>query len=192
MRDEPCSHPGCKSHVSHPCEGCGRMWSPNRETPLEVIPFDMDNLVMPVRYRVWDLEAKEMYTWEKLTDDGNINYEMHDWIEDAIKSHMSGPSSDEWAEQTILMQYVGFEDVTDKPVYTGDIVKYYCDKLNDGRQWVVGRQGSCFTFINAGVWQLYSCWPVDEHKTEIVGNVFENPEEIGKCGYIKWAGSNEI
>lgn len=22
-RGEPCSHPGCLSHVSHPCEGCG-------------------------------------------------------------------------------------------------------------------------------------------------------------------------
>lgn len=26
VRDyEPCSHPGCLSHVTHPCEGCGRM-----------------------------------------------------------------------------------------------------------------------------------------------------------------------
>jgi hypothetical protein len=22
---EPCGHPGCLSHVSHPCEGCGRI-----------------------------------------------------------------------------------------------------------------------------------------------------------------------
>lgn len=22
--DEPCGHPGCLSHISHPCEGCGR------------------------------------------------------------------------------------------------------------------------------------------------------------------------
>ena len=22
---EPCTHPGCLSHVSHPCEGCGRI-----------------------------------------------------------------------------------------------------------------------------------------------------------------------
>jgi hypothetical protein len=21
---EPCSHPGCCSHITHPCEGCGR------------------------------------------------------------------------------------------------------------------------------------------------------------------------
>jgi hypothetical protein len=25
LRDgEPCNHPGCLSHISHPCEGCGR------------------------------------------------------------------------------------------------------------------------------------------------------------------------
>ena len=24
-RGEPCRHPGCLSHVSHPCEGCGRV-----------------------------------------------------------------------------------------------------------------------------------------------------------------------
>lgn len=22
---EPCDHPGCLNHVSHPCEGCGRV-----------------------------------------------------------------------------------------------------------------------------------------------------------------------
>jgi len=22
---EPCNHPGCLSHISHPCEGCGRV-----------------------------------------------------------------------------------------------------------------------------------------------------------------------
>jgi len=22
---EPCNHPGCLNHVSHPCEGCGRI-----------------------------------------------------------------------------------------------------------------------------------------------------------------------
>ena len=23
--DQSCGHPGCLSHVSHPCEGCGRI-----------------------------------------------------------------------------------------------------------------------------------------------------------------------
>lgn len=26
----PCSHKGCLSHISHPCEGCGRVWGIDR------------------------------------------------------------------------------------------------------------------------------------------------------------------
>ena len=26
IRAAQCKHPGCKRHVSHPCEGCGRQW----------------------------------------------------------------------------------------------------------------------------------------------------------------------
>lgn len=26
---QPCLHPGCLSHVSHPCEGCGRIGGVN-------------------------------------------------------------------------------------------------------------------------------------------------------------------
>lgn len=26
LRDgEPCGHPGCLNHISHPCKGCGRV-----------------------------------------------------------------------------------------------------------------------------------------------------------------------
>jgi hypothetical protein len=32
LRDgEPCSHAGCLSHVSHPCEGCGRTAGQSRK-----------------------------------------------------------------------------------------------------------------------------------------------------------------
>ena len=30
---EPCGHPGCLSHVSHPCEGCGRIAGRPAPTP---------------------------------------------------------------------------------------------------------------------------------------------------------------
>ena len=32
---EPCKHPGCKSHISHPCEGCGRVGSIGNTTVYE-------------------------------------------------------------------------------------------------------------------------------------------------------------
>lgn len=30
---EPCNHPGCASHISHPCEGCGRYAAGLRSGP---------------------------------------------------------------------------------------------------------------------------------------------------------------
>ena len=34
---EPCGHPGCLSHVSHPCEGCGRIGGYKKAMPPETI-----------------------------------------------------------------------------------------------------------------------------------------------------------
>lgn len=34
---QPCSHRGCMAHISHPCEGCGRMGA--RGTVYEGLPF---------------------------------------------------------------------------------------------------------------------------------------------------------
>lgn len=34
--DEPCLHPGCLSHVTHPCEGCGRIAGRYQATPQEL------------------------------------------------------------------------------------------------------------------------------------------------------------
>lgn len=28
--DTPCYHPGCRHHVTHPCEECGRVWGAER------------------------------------------------------------------------------------------------------------------------------------------------------------------
>jgi len=30
---EPCGHPGCANHISHPCEGCGRIAAGMSEEP---------------------------------------------------------------------------------------------------------------------------------------------------------------
>jgi hypothetical protein len=34
--ERPCHHPGCWSHVSHPCESCGRSWGSVRLEVLDV------------------------------------------------------------------------------------------------------------------------------------------------------------
>jgi len=41
----PCSHPGCMSHVTHPCEGCGRTWGPREEDmPFKTTIEDVDHM----------------------------------------------------------------------------------------------------------------------------------------------------
>ena len=38
LRDgDPCDHPGCLSHISHPCEGCGRIGGRRHEPTLETL-----------------------------------------------------------------------------------------------------------------------------------------------------------
>lgn len=32
---EPCDHPGCLNHVTHPCEGCGRIAGKNIKKEIE-------------------------------------------------------------------------------------------------------------------------------------------------------------
>lgn len=34
---EPCSHKGCLSHVTHPCEGCGRIQGESKKEKKVII-----------------------------------------------------------------------------------------------------------------------------------------------------------
>lgn len=53
LRDgEPCSHTGCASHVTHPCEGCGRRRATAREP---VILGDRQRLLLWLQ-----IDAKEL------------------------------------------------------------------------------------------------------------------------------------
>lgn len=36
---EPCEHPGCLNHVTHPCEGCGRIAGHIRKQDYEKYEF---------------------------------------------------------------------------------------------------------------------------------------------------------
>lgn len=38
--DEPCGHRGCLSHVTHPCEGCGRIAGQYPSFTIKAEDFD--------------------------------------------------------------------------------------------------------------------------------------------------------
>lgn len=53
---QPCKHKGCLSHVSHPCEGCGRISGNGIVYELEkkeisVIPLEKDKVVKNVEFK---------------------------------------------------------------------------------------------------------------------------------------------
>jgi hypothetical protein len=66
MRDgEPCSHRGCLNHISHPCEGCGRI--AGKTSTYTLVDGDAN---------AW--ECSECKEWWVLTDgipkDNYMNY----------------------------------------------------------------------------------------------------------------------
>lgn len=52
-KGEPCSHPGCLSHTTHPCEGCGRVAGgyisagiPDPRESVQEFALDMERKLM--------------------------------------------------------------------------------------------------------------------------------------------------
>ena len=65
---EPCSHSGCASHLSHPCEGCGRYAAGMANGPdvkaarryIEKLGRDT-----PIIHHTLSLALKNNWTWEQ-------------------------------------------------------------------------------------------------------------------------------
>ena len=63
MRDgEPCSHKGCLSHVSHPCEGCGRI--AGKTVITYIVKVDMN--------KIDNIEKRFNVTWKSKFLEGLI------------------------------------------------------------------------------------------------------------------------
>lgn len=53
---EPCSHHGCLNHISHPCEGCGRIAGIRLPTIPEIV-CGIRSMIKPPKYELTDAEA---------------------------------------------------------------------------------------------------------------------------------------
>lgn len=53
--DQPCHHPGCLSHVSHPCEGCGRIAGRSPDEKNTIIFRAYEEYIMP---SFWDMGTR--------------------------------------------------------------------------------------------------------------------------------------
>ena len=104
-----------------------------------------------IKFRVWDKECKHMRGW--------------DWVRLCQSPFYSDPEGTHLLDGKIfeIMQYTGLKDKLCREIYEGDIVKYG-DKLLE-----VSYDFGGFQFGR------YSAYLVFD-ETEIIGNIYENPE----------------
>ena len=126
-----------------------------------------------IKFRAWDKETGKMhYQINKPRTDENINDEL---IIQFDCTGYSARTKNKYIGSDCLMQYTGLKDKNGKEIFEGDVVfsesnQYYkqdeivWDCYDMG--WDIGKKDS---------WKLRS--PMSS-KTEIVGNIYENPELI--------------
>lgn len=116
---------------------------------------------MPLRFRVWDKEEKRFvpsnYAWGfAIRIDGGI-------------SHHHGVIDYGWQNRFIISQDTGLKDKNGKSIYTGDIIKELelalvaCYEAGEIRYRLA-------TTTTTSVFPAYA------GNTEIVGNIWQNPE----------------
>jgi|GEM_PF-2436455 len=66
INGEPCDHSGCRAHVSHPCEGCGRI-----ACRTVYVPNTVYHKTQWLRFRFFNYSQTRVTSiWEILSKDG--------------------------------------------------------------------------------------------------------------------------
>jgi len=107
-----------------------------------------------IKFRAWDPIHKRMFDCDIISDDRG--YEHWQYFEDG------NPYSN------ILMQFTGLKDKNGKEIYEGDAVKFWSNELIGFIYW---SESTARFEISQGHFNI-----VDISKSEIIGNIYENPE----------------
>jgi len=120
-----------------------------------------------IKFRVWDLESKKMIT---------------PGVDSVIIITINGIFID--SDKYSVMQYTGLKDKDGKEIYEGDILTgnyrvgfgYYEDVGDDYYDGI----GFYTTPVEEKYnWQQESITLTDVKQSEVIGNIYENPELLG-------------
>ena len=156
MRDgEPCSHRGCLNHISHPCEGCGRIGGKNIK-------------MKEYKFRAWEpLNKKKIYF------DGFIPFTISSKF---IEGALSSANQEKRYLTTMnynaieIMQYAKIYDSIGLKVYEDDILEIWIDGAKQDNYYVVEDSRELYLEMNRDD----SYYRIS--KIKVVGNKWENPE----------------
>lgn len=96
----PCSHPGCLSHVTHPCEGCGRIAGRYPPTPAAPVPPGEP----PARVEYYIVDAQG--------DESSIEDATVDELREEARRCDTDPRYAEVAPHRVMKRTITEEDVT--------------------------------------------------------------------------------
>lgn len=114
-----------------------------------------------IKFRAWDEVSEKMLNW-------------NDFLDTNMKNTFIAPES----TGLILMQYTGLHDKNGKEIYEGDIVKYR-DSRRQHIEKVIFDKGCFYAGMHWGSSTRVAPKLINTRITEVIGNVYDNPELLG-------------
>lgn len=129
-----------------------------------------------IKFRAWDKKLKKMFEFELEWS----KYVNHEEIQCLTPVGVGNPNVENIEKPSDLMLYTGLKDKNGKEIYEADIIKYPQDSAYPNKfdymviEWENDYDG--FGGLNCG-FRMGGDYATQKN-TEIVGNIFENPELI--------------
>ncbi len=112
-----------------------------------------------IKFRVWDGNSMEYFSFREMMGNAEIRYDIGDKV----------------------MQFTGLTDKNDINIYDGDIVKFQMTRKVPSEGKVFAWVDETAVYQGAVKWGEFGWRPFIDGKieeSEIIGNIYENPELI--------------